>query len=96
MHFCTRHRVIVRIAALAMSGLAVVLHDPAVGQRDAGPIGHVEQALIVAMAAAVAGVVVEPVGIGSAAREDRAGEFAARGAFLEDEAAPGAAFCPGR
>ncbi len=70
----SRHR---EIAAFAVAALAVILHEEAVRQGCPGSIAHVQQGLLVAVAVAVTGVVVEPVVIRAAAGEDRACEFAA-------------------
>jgi len=59
-----------------MSGLPVVVHDPAVRQHHAGLVGEVQQGLLAPMAVAVTGIVVEPFRIGAAACEDGAGELA--------------------
>ena len=76
MHFWIRQPRHCEVAALAVSSLPAVLHELAVRQRHAGSVGHEDQGLLVAVAVAVPGIVIEPVRISAAAGQDRAGEFA--------------------
>ena len=71
-----------------MAELAAVPDGEGVRERGAGAVLEVEEALLVLVARAASRVVVEPVRVGAAAGEDRAGHLGHGGAGAEEEPPP--------